>query len=128
MRRTDAGALALAGLLMFAGIAHFAAPDNFDTIIPHLLPGSRRAWTDASGAAEITLAVGVAWRVTRRFAATLTAVFLVLVFPANIQMAVDAASRTTSEFALALLRLPLPVPLIWWAWRVRNRATRTDRI
>ena len=126
MRRTDAAALALAGLLMFAGIAHFAAPDNFDAIIPHLLPGPRRAWTNASGATEITLAAGVAGRVTRRFAATLTGVFFVLVFPANIQMVVDSVPGT-SDFVLALVRLPLQVPLIWWAWHVRNQADRTDQ-
>ncbi len=121
MRRTEAVAFALAALLLLAGIAHFAVPDNYDTIIPHFLPGPRRAWTDASGATEIAFAIGVAWTMTRRLAATLTAVFFVFVFPANIQMATDSASGT--ESVLAALRLPLQLPLIWWAWRVRNHAT-----
>lgn len=48
--------------------------------------------------------------------------FFVLVFPANIQMAVDYRARGGRDFVFALLRLPLQIPLIWWAWRVYNRA------
>ena len=32
-------------LLLVAGVAHFAAPDGFDSIVPHVLPGSRALWT-----------------------------------------------------------------------------------
>lgn len=111
-------ALGLAALLMLAGISHFVIPDTYDAIIPHLLPGSRRAWTYVSGATEIALAISVLWNRTRRGAATLSAAFFVLVFPANIQMLMDSTSRTA--FAVAAVRLPLQLPLVWWAWRVRN--------
>ena len=121
VRFRDGQALALGGLLAFAGVAHFINPDGFDEIVPHLLPGSATLWTSVSGAAEICLAIGVAVPTTRRVAATLTAVFFVLVFPANVQMAVDWATRPAPEFAIALLRLPLQIPLIWWAWHVRSR-------
>ena len=120
----DPWALGLAGLLAAAGIAHFVAPDGFDSIVPHLLPGSRRLWTALSGVAELGLAVGVARPSTRRTSSALAAIFFVLVFPANVQMAVDYRSRSASDFALALVRLPLQLPLIWWAWRVRSRAVR----
>jgi uncharacterized membrane protein len=119
----DGWALALSGLLAVAGVMHFISPDSFESIVPHLLPGSGRFWTSVSGAVEICLAVGVACPVTRRIAATLAAIFFVLVFPANVQMAVDWSSRSAPEFAIALLRLPLQIPLIWWAWHVRTRAT-----
>ncbi len=115
------GALFLAALLVVAGIAHFAFPGNYDTIIPHFLPGPPRAWTDISGATEIALAVGVSWKKTRRSAATLTAAFFVLVFPANVQMLVDSTSL--AAIAVAALRLPLQIPLVWWAWRTRNGAS-----
>ncbi len=118
----DRLALSLAGLLAFAGAAHFVTPRNFDSIVPHVLPGSGRFWTYVSGAGELGLAVGVARPSTRRTAAALTAVFFVLVFPANIQMAVDYRSRGGRDFDIALLRLPLQIPLIWWAWRVHNQA------
>ena len=118
----DRGALGLAGVLAVAGVAHFVTPKGFDAIVPHALPGSERFWTLVSGVAEVTLAVGVARPRTRRLSATLAAVLFVAVFPANVQMAVDWRSRPAPEFAVSLLRLPLQIPLIWWAWRVRERS------
>ncbi len=122
-RARDPWALGLAGLLACAGVAHFVAPDTFDSIVPHVLPGSRRFWTALSGVAELGLAAGVARPATRRTSSTLAAIFFALVFPANVQMAVDYRSRSAFDFALALARLPLQIPLIWWAWRVRIRAS-----
>lgn len=107
-------------MLAFAAIAHVVVPGAFDSIVPHVLPGPARLWTYVSGATEISLAMGLAWPPTRRSAATLTAVFFVLVFPANIQMAVEWASRPAPAFAVALLRLPLQLPLVWWAWGLRD--------
>ena len=124
----DRSALGLAGVLAFAGIAHFVTPDGFDAIVPHLLPGSRRFWTYTSGAAEIAVAIGVARPATRRVSATLAELLFALVFPANVQMAVDWRSRSTLEFSAALARLPLQIPLIWWAWRVRNRSGRSPAL
>lgn len=123
VRVRDGCAPALATLLALAGVAHLVAPDGFNAIVPHLLPGSARFWTFASGAVEIALALGILFPKTRRVTATLTAIYLVIVFPANIQMAIDWASRPASDFVISLLRLPLQIPLIWWALRVRNRAT-----
>jgi uncharacterized membrane protein len=120
IRFRDRWALALAGLLALAGVAHFATPRNFDSIIPHALPGSERFWTYVSGVGELVLSVGVARPSTRRTSAALSAVFFVLVFPANIQMAVDYRARGGRDFVFALLRLPLQIPLIWWAWRVHT--------
>jgi len=128
VKRLDGWALALAVVLGAAGVAHFVAPDEFDAIVPHLLPGPDRFWTIVSGIVEVVLAVGILWPPTRRLAATLAAVFLVVVFPANIQDAVDASTRAAPEFALTLLRLPLQIPLIWWAWHVRQRSTRAETV
>jgi uncharacterized membrane protein len=83
---------------------------------------SRRFWTVVSGAAELGVAVGLARRPTRRTSGALAALLFVVVFPANVQMAIDWRSRPPSEFALALLRLPLQIPLVLWAWRVHRRA------
>jgi uncharacterized membrane protein len=117
----DAGALGLAGVLAVAGVAHFAKPEGFDAIVPHRLPGPERFWTNLSGVAELGVAIRVALPPTRRRSATMAALLFVGVFPANVQMAVDWRSRSTPEFAAALARLPLQIPLIWWATRVRTR-------
>ena len=117
-------ARALAGLLAVAGAAHFVAPDTFSALVPRLLPGSGWFWTILSGAVEICLAVGVSRPNTRSATATLAAVFFVLVFPANVQMAIAWSSRPAFEYGIALLRLPLQIPIVWWAWNVRNQASR----
>jgi uncharacterized membrane protein len=120
--RSDRSPLLLAGLLAAAGAAHFARPRQFDAIVPRSLPGSPRAWTYASGAAELALAAGVALPRTRRVAALATAAFFVGVFPANVKMAVDWRNRPAPQKAAALGRLPLQAPLVLWARKVARDA------
>ncbi|GCB53085.1 DoxX family protein [Streptomyces sp. NL15-2K] len=115
MPRSERSPLLLAGLLAAAGVAHFAAPRQFDATIPRGLPGSPRTWTHASGVAELALAAAVALPRTRRTAALATAAFFVGVFPANVKMAVDWRHRPAPLKAAAFGRLPLQVPLVLWA-------------
>ena len=114
--------LLLAGLLAAAGVAHFAAPRPFDATVPRSLPGSPRAWTYASGAAELALAAGLALPRTRRAAARAAAGFFVGVFPANVKMALDWRDRPAPQRAAAFGRLPLQVPLVLWARGVARTA------
>ncbi|MGM1058858.1 DoxX family protein [Saccharothrix sp. Mg75] len=111
-------ALALAGLLGTAGVTHFAKPKPYDSIVPRRLPGAPRAWTYASGAAEVALAAAVAAPRTRGTAAKLAAVFFAAVFPANVKMAYDYRAKSPRARAIAYGRLPLQVPLVLWALRV----------
>ena len=117
MPRTRLTAGRLAGLLAAAGVAHFTAPEPFDTLVPRLLPGSPRTWTYASGAAELVLAAAVAHPRTRRHGARAAAVYFVAVLPANIKMAKDWSDRPAPLRAAATARLPLQVPLVRWALR-----------
>lgn len=107
--------LLLAGLLATAGVAHFATPRHFDALVPRALPGSPRAWTYGGGAVELALAAGIAAPRTRAVAAKAAAAFLVGVFPANVQMAVDWRHRPAPLRTAALVRLPLQLPLVLWA-------------
>lgn len=115
-------AAALAGLLAGAGVLHFVAPDFFDAMIPDALPGDPRAWTYASGVAELGVAAAVAVPRTRRLGGYAAAALFVAVFPANVWMAIDWSDRSLAERAIAYARLPLQIPLIWWAVKV----ARTD--
>ncbi|MGW1982351.1 DoxX family protein [Streptomyces collinus] len=115
MPRSERSPLLLAGLLAAAGVAHFAAPRQFDHTIPEALPGSPRAWTYGSGAVELALAAGIAARRTRPVAAKAAAAFFVGVFPANVKMALDWRHRPAPQRNAALARLPLQVPLVLWA-------------
>ncbi|MEJ1200422.1 MULTISPECIES: DoxX family protein [unclassified Streptomyces] len=115
MSRSERSPLLLAGLLATAGVAHFARPRTFDAIVPRGLPGAPRAWTYASGVAELALAAGIALPRTRKAAALTTAAFFVGVFPANVKMAVDWRHRPAPQKAAAYGRLPVQVPLVLWA-------------
>jgi uncharacterized membrane protein len=109
--------VALAGLLLGTGIAHFARPAGFDSIVPRQL-GSPRRWTYASGAAELACAAGLMIPGTRRLAGWASAALFLAVFPANVTMAADAwPSRHDRPGYVAgtLARLPLQIPLVSWA-------------
>ncbi|MDQ1367301.1 MAG: hypothetical protein QOE57_3343, partial [Acidimicrobiaceae bacterium] len=82
-----------------------------------------RSWVLASGAAELAVAAALAAKRSRRAGATVAAVLFIAVFPANVQMAVNWSRRSALESTLAWVRLPLQVPLVWWALRVRRAST-----
>jgi uncharacterized membrane protein len=115
VRRDAAG---LAAFLATMGALHFAAPKPFDRLIPRALPGSPRAWTYASGVAELAVAAAVAHPRTRRAGGLAAAALFVAVFPANVKMAADWRHASPAKRAIAYGRLPLQAPLIAWAWRV----------
>jgi uncharacterized membrane protein len=118
-------AFALAALLATAGVTHFTRPRQYDVIVPRSLPGSPRSWTYASGVAELAVAAAVAHPRTRRAGGLAAAALFAAVFPANVKMALDWRDRPRPQRTVALARLPLQAPLIWWAVRVgRNAATR----
>jgi len=112
----------LAALLATAGITHFAAPPLYDAIVPRSLPGRPRTWTYLSGAAEIAIAAALAHPRTRRAGGLAAAALFVAVYPANVKMAWDWRHRPPAYRVLAYGRLPMQVPLVWWAWRVASRA------
>lgn len=110
----------LAALLAGAGATHFLLPRPYDEIVPHALPGSPRSWTLVSGAAELVVGALVARRSTRRLGAGLAALLFVVVFPGNVQMAWDWRDDSWPRRLAAYGRLPLQVPLVVWALRVRR--------
>ncbi len=114
----------LAGLLTVGGLMHFVKPKPYDAQIPKQLPGSARAWTYASGVAEIGVAAAIAAPRTRRLGGLAAALLFVGIFPGNVKMAVDAQRKQApAKFrAITLGRLPLQWPLVTWALKVRDNA------
>jgi uncharacterized membrane protein len=96
-----------------SGVLHFVRPQTFDAIVPRVLPAPRLL-VYASGAAELVCAVGLARR--SDWARLASAAVLVAVFPANVQMALDAGSGRhhglADNPALAWARLPLQALLV----------------
>lgn len=115
----------LAGLLAGAGVAHFAAPGPYTRIIPKALP-QPELLVAASGAAELACAALVAHPRTRRFGGWASAALFIAVFPANVQMALDSGRGSTAYQVATWARLPLQLPLVWWAATIARRTPRQD--
>jgi uncharacterized membrane protein len=113
------GPRALAAVFGVSGILHFAVPRIYEGIVPRWLP-RRRQLVYASGAAELACAVGLV--AGAGWAGPLSAATLVGVWPANVQMAVDA-SRAGRPLLVQLgmwARVPAQVPMIRAALQARR--------
>lgn len=124
MARLTSSHGALAGFLAAAAVTHYVAPKQYNAIVPRSLPGSPRTWTYISGAAELAVAAAVAHPRLRRRGGLAAAGLFVVVFPANVKMAKDWSDRPAPLKAAAYARLPIQVPLVWWALRVSRKAGR----
>jgi uncharacterized membrane protein len=116
--------LGLAGFIGFAGVMHFLTPKFFDDIVPSWMPGKPRTTTYASGVAELACAALVANPRTTRLGARAAFLTFLGVYPANIQMTVDAGRPTTPEEWAVWIRLPLQIPMFRLARRVAKDAAR----
>jgi uncharacterized membrane protein len=123
--RVTAAAVVLAAVLLTTGTWHFASPHGFESIVPGFL-GSPAFWVRLSGVGELACAIGLLIPRTRRAAGWVTAALFVVVFPANIDMAVHAAQGHGSRF-IAYARLPLQVPLVLWALYIARGARPTEQ-
>ena len=116
----DRSRLALAAFIGAAGVAHFFIPQFYERIIPRWI-GHERFLVRWSGVAELVCATLIAVPRSKRIGAWVTLVLLVVVYPANIQMALDAGKPHDPESWGAWLRLPLQIPMWIWAYRVARR-------
>ncbi|KAA2263810.1 hypothetical protein F0L68_09045 [Solihabitans fulvus] len=121
-RSRSRSAAGLALLLGAGGVLHFAIPKAYDRVIPRALPGRPRAWTYASGLAELGCAAAIAVPRTRRLGGLLAAWLFAAIFPANVKMALDSRNKPLKHRLITYGRLPLQWPLITWALRVRKTA------
>lgn len=111
----------IAALFLVAGIMHFLKTDAFVTIYPDYLPAPKEM-VYLSGIFEIAGAIGFTIKGTRIVAAFGLILLLVAVFPANVNMAVNADRFGFPAWVL-WARLPLQLLLIAWVlW-----ASGTDR-
>lgn len=106
----------LAFFLIFIGITHFLKPYYFVKIIPNYIPFHLKM-VYISGIVEILCGVLLLFPQTQTFGAYLSIVLFIAVFPANIEMAKDFYLMHHKYFWLTLLRLPLQILLIWWAYQ-----------
>jgi uncharacterized membrane protein len=112
----------LGATFVAAGSLHFVAPGVYERIMPSYLP-LHRELVYLSGVAEALGGPGMFYGRTRRAAGIWLTLVLIGVWPANLQMLLDAraAGRPRPWQTLLLLRLPLQIPLIVWARRASRR-------
>jgi uncharacterized membrane protein len=111
------GRTVLALLMIAAGTLHFARPQPYLMIMPPYLPW-HLPLVYISGAAEILCGIGLLVPFTRQAAAWGLVALLIAVMPANIYMATAhlAIPGIMGQSWAQWLRVPLQLPLIYWAW------------
>jgi uncharacterized membrane protein len=114
----------LVGLIAFmlvAGLNHFRHPDLYAALIPGWVP-ARLALVYGTGVMEMGFGLALIVPSWRHWAAWGVVITLILIFPANIYMAVSggladpALPRSFSNPTVAWGRLPFQALFIWWAW------------
>ncbi len=106
----------LIALMCVAGVGHFVLADDFASIVPPMLPEPHIV-VYVTGVMELILGLGLLFERSRKLFAYANAVFLVLVLPANIYMAVAdiPAFGTDPDSVMPWVRLPFQTVLIAWA-------------
>lgn len=109
----------LGSFFIVAGALHFVAPGAYEKIMPPYLP-LHRELVYLSGAAEVAGGLGLLLERTRRASGLWLVLVLLAVWPANLQMLLDARAAGNPAWWIALLwaRLPLQIPLMILVWRV----------
>ena len=114
--------LALAAGFAASGCVHLVRPQSFAAIMPRAIPEEHHTkLIHVSGLAELACAAGLIRRT--RWAAAASVVVLAAVFPANVQMALDAGTGRNEGLAdsraVAWGRLPLQLVMAWAALQAR---------
>jgi uncharacterized membrane protein len=109
-------------MLLTSSAGHFVIPKPFMKIVPRFL-GHPRFWVYASGLVEATAGALMLSSdpATRRRGGMLAAATLVGVYPANVQMAVDAGRPRSIKSWATWLRLPMQVPMVATAVGIAHR-------
>ena len=105
----------MALVYLAAGIYHFVNPVFYKKIMPSYLPYHFQL-IYISGICEVLIALFLLPASTRVYAAWSLILLLIAVFPANIQMALTFWQKKHPYLWVTLLRLPLQLVLIWWAY------------
>lgn len=104
-------------LFIVLGALHFVRPEFYLQIMPPYLPWHLEL-VYLSGLFEILGGIGVLVRPLRQVARWGLIALLVAVFPANIQMTVDAFgdNGTLAKQFISVVRLPFQPFFIYWVW------------
>ena len=113
-RLRQVSALSFGTAFVLVGIQHFTNTTFFIPIVPEVL-GVPEFWVYVSGLVEIILGLGMILPVSRRRAGFSTAIFLVMVYWANLNMWVNDISIGDTDFTTFehMLRATAQFGMIW---------------
>ena len=106
----------MAFIYFIAGINHFRNPRLYIKIIPSSFPNPKLL-NLISGIAEILLGIGLCIPIISTYAAWGIIALLIAVFPANINMYTNEKAGMGLPKCVLLLRIPLQLVLIFWAYQ-----------
>lgn len=111
---------ALAALFGASGVLHLVRPRWYRPLVPPSMPAGPVVL--GSGLAELGCAAAL---VTRQpWAGPASAALLLAILPGNVRFAIDRLGDPTASrlvVALAVLRIPLQLPMVWAALQARPR-------
>ena len=112
----------IAAIFMVGGVLHLVKPAYYVRIMPPWLPAPM-ALVLISGVFEILGGAGVLVPATRFAAGWGLIALLIAIFPANVQMLLNARSAHASSLWMTglIARLPLQAALIYWVFRAAIR-------
>ena len=114
--------IVLGAFFLAAGALHFVKPRPYESMMPDALPAHREL-VYLSGVAEMAGGAGVLADRTLRPAGWWLIATMLAVFPANINMAIEAERFKDVPEPLLWARLPLQAAIVYWIWRVAVRPT-----
>lgn len=112
------GSWVLVTIFNVSGIMHLINPEAFLWLMPPFLPFPIELIL-VSGVAELAAALLIVLR--SPIAPYLAVAVLIAVWPANWWFAIDALQNNPELALIAWLRIPLQLPLIWWAWKTPTK-------
>ncbi len=116
-------------LYIVAGINHFINPDFYLNVMPPWMP-EPLLLVYLSGVAEVLLGAGLIPKQTRKISAWLIIAMLVVFFFAiHIPMMIKYYGVDVKWFWISVVRLPIQVYLIWWAYKfTRNKKVKNPEV
>ncbi|OXM13830.1 hypothetical protein CGZ75_20855 [Paenibacillus herberti] len=123
------GLILFAVLMTSACVYHFREPDGFAAMLPDWVP-LRLEIIYATAILELVIAILILIPATRGWTGLFTALYLVLIFPANLYAAakgIPAPGSESASYTALWLRAAAQPLLIWWVlWCTRYPSRDTS--
>jgi uncharacterized membrane protein len=114
------GRIAMAAMLLFTAIGHFAFTKGMAAMLPDFIPAITEV-VILTGVLEIFLSIGLLLPNYRHTIAWVLIIFLILILPANIKAAIENINYQTGEsngegLNYLWFRIPLQVFFLLWTY------------